>query len=448
MRVRSFVVLGLLALFAPEPGLATHPASCPDGSWYVDGPPIFPTPIAALDTILIDHGQVSILSGGCPAVPATFTRADDGTLYLRAAWRRCAQARRVSLKATIDPTCTRMQGVVVSGRPSFTRRFTADPCADPAGCVQPCSFNEHCAATDYCAKAPGDCLGSGQCRTRPQACPDVWQPVCGCDRRTYSNACDAAAAGVNVIFEGECPDRCDVTSPCPEGEFCELPPGVCASALDAGHCVKPPELCLNDFCSSCNEPICPACPQIYLPVCGCDGVTYTSECERQKARVSKAHDGPCSCPQILCAPGTEPVDRDGDGCAETCLAPCRDVCDCKVNPDISLRNDCPMLCPTCGNHWTCQNGHCVEECGPTPIDECRLCGGIAGLPCPDGAICDLPAGQCSSADLFGTCRLKPDACIQVWDPVCGCDGQTYSNDCVRLGAGAQKDHDGACRLQR
>jgi len=41
----------------------------------------------------------------------------------------------------------------------------------------------------------------------------------------------------------------------------------------------------------------------------------------------------------------------------------------------------------------------------------------------------------------------PDACITLWDPVCGCDGVTYGNDCERERAGVALDYSGMCRNQ-
>jgi hypothetical protein len=74
-----------------------------------------------------------------------------------------------------------------------------------------------------------------------------------------------------------------------------------------------------------------------------------------------------------------------------------------------------------------------------------VCGGIQGKVCPAGQFCDLPAGQCKGADLQGVCVPKPEACTDIYKPVCGCDAKTYGNDCERIRAGVQKDYEGECK---
>jgi len=50
-------------------------------------------------------------------------------------------------------------------------------------------------AATACVVAPAD---------PPRMCTMEWKPVCGCDGKTWPNACQAAAAGVTRFTPGEC----------------------------------------------------------------------------------------------------------------------------------------------------------------------------------------------------------------------------------------------------
>jgi len=66
-----------------------------------------------------------------------------------------------------------------------------------------CGSNADCRDTQYCAGT--GCTARGTCQDRPTICTRELNPQCGCDRRTYSNPCVAAAAGVRVAAAGACP---------------------------------------------------------------------------------------------------------------------------------------------------------------------------------------------------------------------------------------------------
>ncbi|MDB5217994.1 MAG: putative protease inhibitor [Myxococcaceae bacterium] len=66
-----------------------------------------------------------------------------------------------------------------------------------------------CGSADtYCDYAIAASCGAGdqtgKCDAKPQFCPAVIIPVCGCDGKTYNNSCEANRSGVSISKAGAC----------------------------------------------------------------------------------------------------------------------------------------------------------------------------------------------------------------------------------------------------
>ncbi len=303
------------------------------------------------------------------------------------------------------------------------------------GLARDCMDNDDCSPRKFCEKAPGDCDGVGVCSRRPRNCLDVYDPVCGCDGATYSNACYAARAGVSVDYEGECAS-----------------PGAC---YDNGDCVGGDEYCAKAVGDCDGEGTCevrpPFCLDIYDPVCGCDGRTYGNACYAAQVGVNVAFEGPCEegCLTNADCGGLSPLafgeycrkdagDCDGVGACtarpEMCLDVWDPVCGCDGN---TYSNDCyaARAGVNVANDGSCGSDRAGQTC-TTNMD----CGGGFGLFWLF-EYCRKDVGDC---DGEGVCSPRPMYCLDVWRPVCGCDGAQYSNACYAARSGVSVESMDGC----
>jgi hypothetical protein len=303
-----------------------------------------------------------------------------------------------------------------------------------------------CGRGQFCDFAPDAACGAadqfGTCQEIPNACTRQFDPVCGCDDKTYGNECEANAAGISVATRGECASEAKPCGglqglQCGDDEFCSFAPDAfCGAADQTGTCTPKPEVCAD----------------IFQPVCGCDDQTYGNACEANGAGVSVASEGACQSQGNACGglQGLQCGDNEFCSFAPDAFCGAADQTGtCAPKPEACIE----IFQPVCGCDGNTYGNSCQANSAGVSVasqGECQsggggTCGGLLGGQCADNEFCDFPRDAfCGAADQTGACTRRPEACDLVYDPVCGCDDKTYGNACEANVAGVSVASEGEC----
>ncbi|XP_044065876.1 agrin isoform X10 [Siniperca chuatsi] len=278
------------------------------------------------------------------------------------------------------------------------------PAQPPDGCRgMLCGFGA------VCERDPTD-PAKAECVCKRVDCPSLVAPVCGSDSSTYSNECELEKAQCNtqrrikVLRKGPCSlkDPCTEVT-CSYGSTCiQSSDGLSAKCMCPLGCEGKPE----------------------QTVCGSDGKDYRNECElhqhacKNQKNIRMQYQGHC-----------DPC-KDNENSLNT-------MCRVEALTRQPLFFGPPESCPP-GIEPLCASD------GQTYPSECamRTTGMQKGI-----KLRKIHAGRCRRLEdckeecLFNSvclveqlnarCSCDPIECDGTYKPVCGKDGHTYTNDCVR-----------------
>ena len=279
---------------------------------------------------------------------------------------------------------------------------------------------------------------SGSVRSGRTTSPAVPGETCGPDGSTATaqdgcNSCTCSeglwACTEMTCCQGNLPDDGCNSCSCVDRQW------VCTARACPAQCPPPAEPPPNVRCA----PVPVFAKDAASGLC-CD---YESSCFAPSGWDLFTSQAACT-GQGECTPGeTKAVECNtctcaGDGSGWICT---RMACRCTAGETRRAPDGCNVC--TCNDDGTW--GGCTERgCDGTPIG----CGGWLGLTCTDDEYCAYEVGQyCGAADASAICRQRPDACDSVYEPVCGCDGQGYSNACEAAMAGTGVHSAGQCPMR-
>lgn len=280
-------------------------------------------------------------------------------------------------------------------------------------CTRACEAHDDCSNDQFCYKP--SCDEPGECRqSEGMGCDGNYEPVCGCDGQTYGNACMAATAAAGVDTAGECAD-----AGC-QGDDCAVSGSSCEGKRCGDPCVCAPN---DPECAPTDEP----------KYCDSEGRCHGSldECSPSACETRD----PESCEEFGCWAYVGTRASDGVNAPLGCLgadAACEDVLTCSIDPDGECWQSSACV-PDDFEEVDCSDPRCClpGECdGPRPCASNDDCG--AEQYCFMEA-CGQP-GKCED--------IVP--CESVYEPVCGCDGLTYSNSCEAHLTGVAISSEGEC----